>query len=148
MVHQVTPTHMRIIFLAFIAISALAQTPTCTTAAVPVCQIGVTTQDVQIKPMAVPTGSPVKVAVVDAYLKGCTVNQPAGVTVTITDNQASPVTIIGPATFTVATQTIFVWGANPTQPGQGMFTYGYWAPGGFSMVASGSGATIQCAWRQ
>jgi hypothetical protein len=124
-----------------------ASSVTCTSATIPVCSVGLTTQDAQTKPQAVPQ-SLTKVAVVDAYLKGCSIYQPANVSITLQDNQASPVPIIPATTFTTATQTTFVFGANGSQPGQGVITYGYWAPNGFSISASGAGAYFQCAWRQ
>lgn len=123
------------------------QTPTaCNSATIPVCAMGVTSGDVQTKPMAVPQ-SLTKVATADAYLKGCTITQPAGVTVTLQDNQGSPIPIIPAVTFTVTTQTIFKWGDAPS-PGSPMGAYRYWAPGGFSIIASGAGATFQCSWSQ
>lgn len=149
-------TGLLLVMFAVIAVvasclgSAYAQSsapaPTCTTATIPVCQMGQPLQDVQVKPQAVPT-SLTKVAVIDAYLKGCWVYQPAGVTVTIQDNQASPIPFFPAITTSVTTGSLVLF-SGASDGTNKLIGYRYWAPNGFSIVASGAGAYFQCSWSQ
>jgi hypothetical protein len=136
------------IALIFVSAAKLyAQTPTsCNTAPIPVCQMGTVAGDVQIKPQAVPT-SLTKVAYSDAYLKGMTIYQPIGVTVIVQDNQGSPIPIVPAYSPTQAMTTLFLFSA-AASPGSPMAGYRYWAPGGFSIIASGAGAFFQASWSQ
>jgi hypothetical protein len=92
---------------------------------------------VQIKPQAVPTSTTV-VATVDAYIVGLTISVPTGstITVTVADGQGSPIPLI-PATPLVGPVTYVV-----------NIPFGYWCPSGFTVLASGAGATYYAVWRQ
>lgn len=109
-------------------------------------QMGITSGDVQIKPQAVPTSLTV-VANADAYIKGIWLYQPAGVSVTVQDNQGSPIPMIPATSPAAATATMYLFSA-AASPGSPMAGYRYWAPGGFSIQASGAGAFFQCSWSQ
>jgi hypothetical protein len=127
-----------ILLAALTAFSAFAQSAaTCNAATPAVCGAGLPQSDVQIKPQAVPTSTTV-VATYDAYLKTVTVaNTTAGaLTFTLADRQASPIAAMAAVSIAANTSYVIVWPAL------------YWSPGGFTVLASGSGLTYFAAWKQ
>ncbi|HVZ39369.1 MAG TPA: hypothetical protein VHI13_08840 [Candidatus Kapabacteria bacterium] len=90
---------------------------------------------VQIKPQAVPT-SLTAVAKSDAYLDQVVISCTGTPTVTLQDNQGTPVPLI--PTLQTAAGTIYVMS----------FPRWYWTPGGFSISASTSGCNWYASWRQ
>ena len=126
------------LFVLCAALPAFAQSASCNGATIPVCgSQTVGANDVQIKPMAVPT-SLTAVATQDAYLKTVTVtNTTSGsLTFTLADRQASPVAVL--AAVSIAGNTTYVI----------VFPSPYWCPSGFTALASGSGLNMFAAWRQ
>jgi hypothetical protein len=123
---------------SLLAAPAFAQLNTCNTATIPICQPGSGNGDVQIKPQAVPTSTTI-VAASDAFLKSITVTNATGsaITVTIADRQASPVSL---AAISVAAGTTYIltWLDGRL----------YWCPGGWTILASGAGATFEATFRQ
>lgn len=112
--------------------AAIAQTPpTCTTATVPVCQLGTPNGEVQIKPVAVPT-STTSVTPSDAYLETITVSNPTSgaITFTLADGQASPIAALAAVSIAANTTYVIVW---PVP---------YWCPSGFTVTSSGAGLTF------
>lgn len=79
---------------------------------------------------------------VDAHIRQITVFVPAStvVTVTLKDAQGSPIQFGGLVTTSSATGTTYIW-AWPVGSE-------YYAKGGFTIQASGSGATFQARWIQ
>jgi hypothetical protein len=127
------------LFLA-LAFPAFAQLPpTCSTATIPICTSASGNGDVQIKPQAVPTSTTV-VAASDAYIKVITVsNSTSGaLTFSICDRQASPVCVLAAVSIGANTTYIISWPDGRL----------YWAPGGFTALASSTGLTFSGAFRQ
>lgn len=115
---------------------AFAQSaPICNSATVPVCTTPAGAGEVQVKPQAVPTSTTV-VAGSDAHLVQVTISATSAVTITIADRQASPIQVF-PVVSIAANSTYVI-----------NFPAGYWCPGGFTIVASGTGATYHARWRQ
>jgi hypothetical protein len=126
------------LFLLCGALPAFAQSASCSAAPIPVCgSQTVGANDVQIKPMAVPT-SIAAIATQDAYLKTVTVtNTTSGaLTFTLADRQASPIAVL--AAVSVGANTTYVI----------VFPSPYWCPSGFTALASGSGLNFYAGWRQ
>jgi hypothetical protein len=118
---------------------AFAQLNTCNTATIPICQPGTGNGDVQIKPQAVPTSTTV-VSASDAFLKVITVENPtaSAISFSLCDRQASPVCVAPAVSIAANTTYIISW------PDLRL----YWAPGGFTALASGAGLTFSGAFRQ
>ena len=95
--------------------------------------------DVQIKPQAVPTSSTV-VTSYDAWLSTITITNTTGsaVTVTVADQQASPVKLLNSVSIAANTTYVVTFPAKKE----------YWLPGGFTIQAGGSGLNFFAAWRQ
>jgi hypothetical protein len=133
----------RLIFLTAVAVclhvaNAHAQSPaSCNAATIPLCSYGSMGSELQIKPRAVPT-SAATVTAQDAYLRTVVIsNATSGaITFTLADRQASPVSALGAVS--IAANTTYVIS----------FPDYYWCPGGFTVVASGSGLTWYGVWRQ
>lgn len=114
-----------------------AQAGACNSATVPICSIGVGTVDVQITPQAVPTSTTV-VAAKDAYIKSVTVaNTTSGaLMVSLCDRQTTPVCALTAVSIGANTTYIVTW---PTL---------YWAPGGFTVIASSTGLVFYARFAQ
>jgi hypothetical protein len=119
------------------AFALCAQTATCNTATPAICSAPDGNGVVQIKPQAVPTSS-TAVTTYDAYLHTITIaNTTSGaLTFTLADRQASPVSAMS-AVSIAANRTYVI-----------VFPNGYWCPGGFTVIASGSGLTWYGRWAQ
>jgi hypothetical protein len=91
----------------------------------------------QIKPQAVPT-STTAVTTVDAYIRQITVaNTSAGaINFTVADRQGTPIAFV--PTVAIGPNTLYVV----------VIPKNYWAPGGFTVLASGSGLVYYASWRQ
>jgi hypothetical protein len=114
-----------------------AEPATCSGATIPVCGPGAPSGDVQTKPAAVPTSAGT-VTTYDAYIKSVViVNTTAGaLTFTLADRQSSAKDVL--SAVSVAANTTYVVA----------FPVPYWAPSGFTVVASGAGLNYWVAWRQ
>lgn len=128
-----------IITLLLCCVSAICQQnkAVCNANTTPLCDLGLPTGTVQIKPQAVPT-STTTITAFDAYLKTITVSNPTAgaITFTLSDKQASPIAILGAVSIAANTTYVIVW---PEL---------YWCPGGFTVTSSGSGLTFYGKWLQ
>lgn len=123
------------LFLAACA-PAIGQVATCSTATIPLCTLGNSGAAVQTKPAAVPTSAGI-VTTYDAYLQTITVaNTTAGaLTFTLADRQASPIAVLSAVSIAANSTYVIVFPVN------------YWCPGGFTVLASGSGLNWYGAFR-
>ena len=124
-----------LITLALLAIPAIAQVkPSCNTAAIPVCSAPPLSGVNYTKAGAIPA-SITNVTVQDAYIKQIVlVGGFAAVTVTVTDGNGVSVLL---AVSLAANSTYVI-----------AFPEGYWCQGGFTIIASGTGATFQIKLQQ
>ena len=99
--------------------------------------LGAPVSAVQVKPQAVPTSAAI-VASYDAYLKTITVTNTTGgaLTFTLADRQASPIAVM--TAVSIAANTTYILS----------FPSLYWCPGGFTVLASGTGLNYYASWLQ
>jgi hypothetical protein len=93
----------------------------------------------QIKGQAV-AASTVVVTTGDAYLKGFTISNPTSgaISFSLCDRQSVPVCLVPAVSVAANTAYIIVWPDGRL----------YWAPGGFTFLASGVGLTAQGSFLQ
>lgn len=110
---------------------------TCNTATPAICTPGSPSGDVQIKPQAVPTSAQT-VSTYDAYLKEVVIanTTASAITFTLADRQGTPIAVLSGVSV-AANTTIIV-----------AFPNLYWCPGGFTVVAGGTGLNWYGGWRQ
>jgi hypothetical protein len=120
----------------FAALAFGQSTSPCNSAVPAVCALQPPSSPSQVKPQAVPASVTV-VAIYDAYLQMVTVtNTTAGaLTFTLADRQSTPVAVL--SAVSIAANTTYV------------ITFPlYWCPGGFTVLAGGSGLNFYASWRQ